>query len=142
MTAFGRVARANRELQATREELARLAVTEERLRIARDLHDLLGHSLSVIALKSELARRLVERDPDRAVAELDDIQAVTREALAEVRAAVQGYRRLALAEALDGRTVGARRRRHRLRAARRSTSSCPRTSRPCSRGRSARGRRT
>ncbi|HST17454.1 MAG TPA: sensor histidine kinase [Gaiellaceae bacterium] len=102
MAAFGRVARANRELKATREELARLAVTEERLRIARDLHDLLGHSLSVIALKSELARRLVERDPDRAVAEIDDIQSVTREALADVRQTVQGYRRPSLADELDG----------------------------------------
>ena len=101
MTAFGRLARTNRELHATREELARLAVADERLRIARDLHDLLGHSLSVIALKSELARKLVERDPPRAVAELDDIQSVTRTALAEVREAVQGYRRLALAEALE-----------------------------------------
>jgi two-component system sensor histidine kinase DesK len=101
MTAFGRIARANRELHETREELARLAVSEERLRIARDLHDLLGHSLSVIALKSELARKLVEREPTRAAAELDDIQAVSRTALAEVREAVQGYRRLALAEALE-----------------------------------------
>jgi two-component system sensor histidine kinase DesK len=101
MTAFGRIARANRELRTTREELARLAVSEERLRIARDLHDLLGHSLSVIALKSELARKLLEREPKRAAAELDDIQSVTRTALAEVREAVQGYRRLALAEALE-----------------------------------------
>jgi two-component system, NarL family, sensor histidine kinase DesK len=101
MTAFGRIARANRELHATREELARLAVSDERLRIARDLHDLLGHSLSVIALKTELARRLLEREPAQAVAELDDIQSVTRTALAEVRDAVQGYRRLALAEALE-----------------------------------------
>jgi two-component system sensor histidine kinase DesK len=101
MTAFGRIARANRELRASREEVARLAVAEERLRIARDLHDLLGHSLSVIALKSELARKLVERDATRAAAELDDIQAVSRTALAEVREAVQGYRRLALAEALE-----------------------------------------
>jgi two-component system sensor histidine kinase DesK len=101
MTAFGRIARANRELRETREELARVAVSEERLRIARDLHDLLGHSLSVIALKSELARKLVEREPDRAAAELDDIQSVTRTALAEVRQAVQGYRQLALAEALE-----------------------------------------
>jgi two-component system, NarL family, sensor histidine kinase DesK len=101
MTAFGRIARANRELQETREELARLAVSEERLRIARDLHDLLGHSLSVIALKSELARKLVEREPSRAAAELDDIQSVSRTALAEVREAVQGYRRLALADALE-----------------------------------------
>jgi two-component system sensor histidine kinase DesK len=101
MTAFGRIARANRELHATREELARLAVSEERLRIARDLHDLLGHSLSVIALKSELARKLVEREPTRAASELDDIQSVSRTALGEVRGAVQGYRRLALAEALE-----------------------------------------
>ncbi len=102
MTAFGRIARGNRELRAAREELARLAVSEERLRIARDVHDLLGHSLSVIALKSELAAKLVERDPGRAAVELADIQAVSRGALAEVRGAVQGYRALALAEALDG----------------------------------------
>jgi two-component system sensor histidine kinase DesK len=101
MTAFGRIARANRELRATREELARLAVSEERLRIARDLHDLLGHSLTVIAIKSELARRLVERDPSEAATELDDIQSVSRTALAEVREAVRGYRRLALAEAVE-----------------------------------------
>ncbi len=101
MTAFGRSARANRELRATREELARLAVSGERLRIARDLHDLLGHSLSVIALKSELAHKLVEREPRRAAAELDDIQSVTRTALSEVREAVEGYRQLALSEALE-----------------------------------------
>jgi two-component system sensor histidine kinase DesK len=101
MTAFGRIARANRELRTTRKQLARLAVSEERLRIARDLHDLLGHSLSVIALKSELARRLVEREPGQAAAELDDIESVSRTALAEVREAVQGYRQLGLSEALD-----------------------------------------
>jgi two-component system sensor histidine kinase DesK len=102
MIAFGRITRANRELRATREELARLAVSEERLRIARDLHDLLGHSLSVIALKSELARKLVDREPERATAELDDIQSVTRDGLAGVREAVQGYRRLSLAHELEG----------------------------------------
>src|SRR5262249_16934340 len=80
MTAFGRVARANQELRATREELARSAVSEERLRIARDLHDLLGHSLSLIALKTELARKVVEREPHRAAQELEDIQDVTRTA--------------------------------------------------------------
>ena len=100
MAAFGRVVRVNRELRATREELATLAVAEERLRIARDLHDLLGHSLSVIALKSELAGRLLEKDPSRAAGEIEEIQGVTREALAEVRGAVQGYRGLALAESL------------------------------------------
>jgi len=106
MTAFGRIARTNRELHATREELARLAVSEERLRIARDLHDLLGHSLSVIALKSELARKLIEQDPRRAATELDDIQSVSRTALTEVRDAVHGYRRLALAEALESAEAG------------------------------------
>jgi two-component system sensor histidine kinase DesK len=102
MTAFGRIARGNRELREAREELARMAVTQERLRIARDLHDLLGHSLSVIALKSELAGKLVARDPAGAAQELADIEAVSRQALAEVREAVQGYRGLALDEALDG----------------------------------------
>jgi two-component system sensor histidine kinase DesK len=102
MTAFNRQIRVNRQLQAARDEIARLAVTDERLRIARDLHDLLGHSLSVINLKSELAAKLVQQDPQRAAAELADVQAVGRQALAEVREAVQGYRQLALADALAG----------------------------------------
>jgi two-component system sensor histidine kinase DesK len=102
MAAFGRKIVANRELHEAREELALLAVSEERLRIARDLHDLLGHSLSVIALKSELAGRLLERDPTRAAQEIEEIQTVTRQALSEVREAVQGYRTQGLADALDG----------------------------------------
>jgi two-component system sensor histidine kinase DesK len=102
MVAFGRKIVANRELHEAREELALLAVSEERLRIARDLHDLLGHSLSVIALKSELAGRLLERDPARAAREIEEIQTVTRTALGEVREAVQGYRRQGLADALEG----------------------------------------
>jgi len=101
MLGFSRHITVNRELHAARAQLAGLAVTEERLRFSRDLHDLLGHSLSVIALKSELARKLVERDPERAAAEMADINAVTRGALADVRAAVQGYRRLTLPEAID-----------------------------------------
>lgn len=100
--AFARKIHANWELRRAREELANLAVAEERLRIARDVHDLLGHSLSVIALKSELAAKLLERDPERAAAELADVNAVSRSALAEVRETVQGYRRLALGEAIDG----------------------------------------
>jgi two-component system, NarL family, sensor histidine kinase DesK len=102
MAAFGRQVRANQQLREARGELARLAVADERLRIARDLHDLLGHTLSVIALKSELAQKLVERDPARAASELGDIQAVTRQALGEVREAVHAYRQLALGEALSG----------------------------------------
>jgi two-component system sensor histidine kinase DesK len=90
------------ELRVANVRIEHLATVAERERIARDLHDLLGHSLSVIALKSELAGKLVARDAARAGAELEDIQAVTREALAEVRGAVQGYRRLALADALEG----------------------------------------
>ena len=74
-----------------------LAVAEERNRIARDLHDTLGHSLSVIALKSELARRLLPDDPSRADAELADVERVTREALASVRETVSGYRQPSLA---------------------------------------------
>jgi two-component system, NarL family, sensor histidine kinase DesK len=102
MAGFGRQVRTNHQLVAAREELARLAVSQERLRIARDLHDLLGHTLSVIALKTELAAKLVERDSARAVAELEDVQTVTRQALAEVREAVHSYRQLALDEALAG----------------------------------------
>jgi two-component system, NarL family, sensor histidine kinase DesK len=90
----------NAELVEAREELARNAVAEERLRFARDLHDLLGHSLSLIALKSELAGRLAERDPARARQEMADVEAAARRALAEVRDAVSGYRRVSLAQAL------------------------------------------
>jgi two-component system sensor histidine kinase DesK len=90
----------NAELVAAREELARSAVAEERMRFARDLHDLLGHSLSLIALKSELAGRLAERDPARARQEMADVEDTARRALAEVRDAVSGYRQVSLAQAL------------------------------------------
>jgi two-component system, NarL family, sensor histidine kinase DesK len=99
--ALGNATRANEELRAMREERARLAVSEERLRIARDVHDLLGQTLSLIALKSELATRLVESDPKRARAEMADVQRVTREALGEVREAVRGYRQLGFSDALQ-----------------------------------------
>ena len=91
-----------RELRAAREEIARLAVAEERLRFARDLHDLLGHSLSSIALKSELAGRLLPAAPDKAAAEVRDIEGVARNALREVREAVAGYRKHTLDEELAG----------------------------------------
>ena len=90
----------NAELAAAREELARNAVAEERLRFARDLHDLLGHSLSLIALKSELARRLAPVDGERAAAEMADVEAAARRALAEVRDAVSGYRQVSCGQAL------------------------------------------
>ncbi|MGH2718953.1 MAG: sensor histidine kinase [Actinomycetota bacterium] len=92
------------ELRAAQQEVARLAVSEERLRFARDLHDLLGHSLSLIVLKSELARRLLERDPGDAAAaarEVHEIETVGRQALIEVREAVTGYRTQRLTEELD-----------------------------------------
>lgn len=88
------------ELRAAREERARLAVTEERLRFARDMHDLLGHSLSLIALKSELAGRLLRLPDGRAAAEIEDIELVSRRALREVREAVDGYRRPSLDDEL------------------------------------------
>lgn len=92
----------SRELRSAREEIARLAVTNERLRIARDLHDLLGHNLSLIALKSELARRLIAVAPERAVSEISDIETVARTTLQEVREAVASYRQPTLASELQG----------------------------------------
>jgi len=82
----------NRELRHARQELAQMAVTNERLRFARDLHDLLGHTLSLIALKSELAGRLARVAPERAAVEMADVEAAARQALHEVREAVAGYR--------------------------------------------------
>lgn len=99
LAALGRTAR---ELEATRSALAERAVLEERARIARDLHDTLGHTLSVIALKSELARRVVHDDPDRAAVEIGDVERSAREALAAVRETVSGYRQPSLAMELAG----------------------------------------
>src|SRR5262249_31364830 len=81
-----------RRATESREELARLAVSEERLRFARDLHDLLGHTLSLMVVKTEAVRRLIERDPGAAVQQAHEVEAVGRRALAEVRDAVTGYR--------------------------------------------------
>ena len=90
------------ELREAQEEVARLAVGEERLRFARDLHDLLGHSLSLIVLKSELARRLLDRgEPEAAGREVREIESVGRQALVEVREAVTGYRTQSLTAELD-----------------------------------------
>jgi two-component system sensor histidine kinase DesK len=102
LAALSALARTNRELQAARLELAEAAVGEERARIARDLHDTLGHSLSIIALKGELAHRLLRHEPDRAEAELADIERVAREALVAVRETVSGYRQPSLAVELAG----------------------------------------
>src|ERR1700730_12456115 len=102
-TVAGRLlVQANQELSLARKQIARLAVGEERLRFARDLHDLLGHSLSVIALKSELAGRLIKASPGLAAHEVEDIEKVARDALREVREAVAGYRQPTLAAELAG----------------------------------------
>jgi two-component system, NarL family, sensor histidine kinase DesK len=89
------------QLRETREELARAAVAEERLRFSRDLHDLLGHSMSVIALKAEVVRRLAPTDLNAALAQAADIEEVSRKALAEIREAVSGYRETGLSEELE-----------------------------------------
>jgi len=86
----------NTQLIASEKENQRLAVSEERNRFARDLHDILGHSLTVITVKAELAKKLMDVDPDRARAEVDDLEWLSRDALADVRRAVEGYRELTL----------------------------------------------
>ena len=85
-------------LNATRAELAQLAVVRERMRIARDLHDLLGYSLSAITLKAELTRRLVDDNPGRARDELAELLDIARQALADVRLVASGYRDMSLAK--------------------------------------------
>lgn len=92
--------RKNAELRLSHDEVRRLAATAERERIGRDLHDLLGHTLSMVALKSELAGRLVESDPAAARREIADVQRVARDALSQVRSAVSGIRAAALASEL------------------------------------------
>ena len=94
--------RAQRRLRRADEEIERFAALAERERIARDLHDLLGHTLSLIVVKSELAARLAEKDPARAGDEMREVELVGREALAEVRVAVVGYRAQGLRGELDG----------------------------------------
>ncbi len=87
-------------LALSQDEVRRLAATAERERIGRDLHDLLGHTLSLITLKLELSRKLFERDPARAKSEMEDAERVAREALAQVRSAVTGIRATDLAAEL------------------------------------------
>jgi len=91
------VVRGNTALAEARAEVARLAAENERIRIARDLHDLLGHSLTTITVKAGLARRLGAADPARAVGQIAEVEELCRQVLAEVRAAVSGYRDVTLA---------------------------------------------
>lgn len=92
------MARTVRQLRATRQELAEVALAETRLRFARDLHDLLGLSLSAITLKSELAYRLILLDPDRSRTELTEVLEISRHALADVRSVASGYHEMSLEE--------------------------------------------
>lgn len=84
--------RMNAELRAARDDVEHLAKLAERERIARDLHDVLGHTLSVIVLKSELAAKLAGSDVERAATEIRDVERIARESLSEVREALAGYR--------------------------------------------------
>jgi two-component system sensor histidine kinase DesK len=92
---LGLLTKSNKDLRVAHEEIARLAVVEERARFGRDLHDVLGHSLTVVAVKSDLARRLISLDPDRAEAEIADIEKLARSALSDLRIAVSNYREIA-----------------------------------------------
>ncbi len=92
-------------LRRSNDEILRLATLAERERIGRDLHDLLGHTLSVVALKSELARKLIDRDLDAARAEISEVERVARDALAQVRNAVSGIRSTALSAELLATTA-------------------------------------
>ncbi|RDG39258.1 sensor histidine kinase [Streptomyces corynorhini] len=104
MSGIRQLIRTTVELREARATVAELAADEERLRLARDLHDLLGHSLSLITLKSELAGRMLPGLPDRAAEQVADIERVSRQALKEVREAVTGYRK----PTLPGELAGAR----------------------------------
>ncbi|MGW5875129.1 sensor histidine kinase [Nocardiopsis terrae] len=91
----------SREAVAGQRARARLAVTQERLRFARDMHDLLGHSLSALSVKAQLAGRLVDRAPERAGTEIAEVQALAHQALQQVRSAVSGYREVDLRDEVD-----------------------------------------
>lgn len=104
MLFFGRQREAEQRLGVAQDEITRLAVVEERARFSRDLHDVLGHSLTVVAMKSELAARLVDVDPVRARTEMQDVERLSREALQGLRRAVSGYREADL----DAELVSAR----------------------------------
>lgn len=104
MFAFIALVSAIRQLKKAQVEMAKMAVAEERSRLARDLHDVLGHSLTTITVKAGLARRVLETsaDRERAIAEVRDVEELARQAMAEVRATVSGYRTPSLAAELVG----------------------------------------
>ncbi|MCX5141941.1 MULTISPECIES: sensor histidine kinase [unclassified Streptomyces] len=98
---LSRLAELIQELHSARDEVARMAVTQERLRFARDLHDLLGYSLSAITLKSELIHRLIPKQPDRAMAEVEDVLSISRQSLADVRRVASGFRDMSLTQEIE-----------------------------------------
>lgn len=91
-----------RELETARQVAARLAVAEERLRIARDMHDVVGRALSAVAVKSELAAALARRGDPRGADQMDEVRTLAQDSLREVRGVVAGYRGADLATELDG----------------------------------------
>jgi two-component system, NarL family, sensor histidine kinase DesK len=96
MFAIVEIIRGNQALATARAEVSRLAAENERIRIARDLHDLLGHSLTAITVKAGLARRLGATDSARAIEQITEVEELSRHALADVRAAVSTYRDVTL----------------------------------------------
>src|SRR5271170_4746182 len=100
-TFFAERNRMNRRLRKANDEIEHLAKLAERERIARDLHDVLGHTLSVITLKSELAGKLIDSDPQRAGKEIREVEQISRQALSEVRDAIRGYRSKGLLAELE-----------------------------------------
>lgn len=98
---FAQKVRADQKLRLAHEEIEHLAKVAERERIARDLHDVLGHTLTLIAVKSTLAGKLIENDPKKAKAEVADIERVSRDAMAEIRNTLRGYRTYKLSEELQ-----------------------------------------
>jgi two-component system sensor histidine kinase DesK len=106
MYGFFEIVKSNRALSEARAEVARLATESERSRIARDLHDLLGHSLTTITVKARLAGRLADVDADRAATEIREVEDLSRRALADVRAAVASYREVSVTgELASGREL-------------------------------------
>jgi two-component system sensor histidine kinase DesK len=102
----GHVIQRNAQLVEARNEITRLALAEQRNQFSRDMHDILGHSLTVVAVKAELAGRLTSLDPERAGTEIADVERIARLALADVRAAAAGYREVTLAgELASARTA-------------------------------------
>ena len=98
---FAEQKRSDSKLRMAHEEIEALAALAERERIARDLHDVLGHTLSIIVLKAELAGRLIHQDPERAANEIADVETTARTALSEVREAIGGYRSRGLAAEIE-----------------------------------------